>query len=142
VKKFSKTFRGYNPKEVNAFLDNVITQVDKIVNDSKQKDKVIAELQSTINRYKSLETTLNTSIVAAQENSDRIRQMAKQEGDTMVSESRKNANRIISDALIRAEKIQYDAELLKKNIFLFKKRVRGMLEQQIELVDELDKENL
>jgi cell division initiation protein len=112
------------------------------VNDSKQKDKVIAELQSTINRYKSLETTLNTSIVAAQENSDRIRQMAKQEGDTMVSESRKNANRIISDALIRAEKIQYDAELLKKNIFLFKKRVRGMLEQQIELVDELDKENL
>jgi cell division initiation protein len=142
VKKFSKTFRGYNPKEVNAFLDTVITQVDKIVNDSKQKDTIITELQNTINRYKSLETTLNTSIVAAQENNDRIRQMAKQEGDTLVSESRKNANRIISDALIRAEKIQYDAELLKKNIFLFKKRVRGMLEQQIELVDELDKENL
>jgi cell division initiation protein len=142
VKKFSKSFRGYNPKEVNDFLDTVITQVDKIVNESKQKDTIIADLQNTINKYKAIENTLNTSIVAAQENGERLRLMAKQEGEAIVSESRKNANRIISDALVRAEKVQYDAEVLKKNIFLFKKRVRGMLEQQLELVDELDKENL
>jgi len=60
----------------------------------------------------------------------------------IINESRRNANKIISDSLSRAEKLQYDAELLKKNISLFKKRVRTMLEQQIELVDDLDKDNL
>jgi cell division initiation protein len=66
--------------------------------------------------------------------------MAKQEADMVISESRRNANKIISDSLVRAEKLQYDAEVLKKNISLFKKRVRTTLEQQIELIDDMDKE--
>ncbi len=142
MRKFNKTFRGYNPKEVNLFLDDVIKQIDKIITESKQKDKIISDLKHTIERYKSLETTINTSIVAAQENGERLRQLAKQEGESIVSESRKNANRIINDALVRAEKVQYDAEVLKKNIQLFKKRVRNMLEQQIELVDDLENTNI
>ena len=142
MRKFSKSFHGYNPKEVNTFLDSVILQLEKIINESKQKDKVISDLQGTIAKYKSIEHTLNTSIISAQENTERIRQMAKQEGETIISESRRNANRIISDALVRAEKVQYDAEVLKKNIGLFKRRMRTMLEQQIDLVEEMDKEEL
>lgn len=145
MKKFSKSFYGYNPDEVNVFLDSVISQVEKIINESKtkdillsEKDKTILELQNTVNRYKGIESTLNHSIISAQEQTDRIRQLAKQESDILISESRKNANRIISDALNRAEKVQYNAEILKKNIALFKKKVRIMLEQQLELVDELE----
>lgn len=138
--KFRKSFRGYDTKEVNEFLDGIISQVEKIVVDLKNKDNAILLLQETISKYKSIEHTLNTSIVNAQENGERIRQMAKQEADMVISESRRNANKIISDSLVRAEKLQYDAEVLKKNISLFKKRVRTTLEQQIELIDDMDKE--
>ncbi len=138
--KFRKSFRGYDTKEVNEFLDGIISQVEKIVVDLKNKDNAILLLQETISKYKSIEHTLNTSIVSAQENGERIRQMAKQEADMVISESRRNANKIISDSLVRAEKLQYDAEVLKKNISLFKKRVRTTLEQQIELIDDMDKE--
>lgn len=138
--KFRKSFRGYDTKEVNEFLDGIISQVEKIVVDLKNKDNAILLLQETISKYKSIEHTLNTSIVNAQENGERIRQMAKQEADMVISESRRNANKIISDSLARAEKLQYDAEVLKKNISLFKKRVRTTLEQQIELIDDMDKE--
>ncbi len=139
--KFRKSFRGYDSTEVNEFLDGIISQVEKIVSDLKDKDKTILSLQDTLSKYKSIEHTLNVSVINAQENGERIRQMAKQEADMIISESRRNSNKIISDSLVRAEKLQYDAELLKKNISLFKKRVRTMLEQQIELVDEMDKEN-
>ncbi|MDD4027812.1 MAG: DivIVA domain-containing protein [Bacilli bacterium] len=142
MNKFNKTFRGYDPTEVNKFLDDIILQIEKIVKESKEKDRVIFELNDTISKYKTLEHTLNTSVINAQENAERLRQIAKQESDMIINESRRNANKIISDSLSRAEKLQYDAELLKKNISLFKKRVRTMLEQQIELVDDLDKDNL
>jgi cell division initiation protein len=145
MRKFNKALYGYDPKEVNSFLDSVIVQVEKIINDSKKKDasiierdKVILELQNTVNRYKSMESTLNSSLLSAQENNERIRQMTKQESETIIGESRRNANRIISDALTRAERVQYDAELLKKNITLFKRRVKTMLEQQLQLVDDMD----
>lgn len=142
MNKFSKSFRGYNPIEVNKFLDDIISQIEKIVSESKEKDRIIINLKDTISKYQTLEHTLNTSVINAQENAERLRQIAKQESEMIINESRRNANKIISDSLTRAEKLQYDAELLKKNISLFKKRVRAMLEQQIELVDDLDKENL
>lgn len=39
MKKFNITFRGYNPTEVNAFLDDVILKLEKIISDSKEKMK-------------------------------------------------------------------------------------------------------
>lgn len=89
-----------------------------------------------------MENNLNNSILEAQKNVEYIKRVAKSEGDAIISEARKNANRIISDALIRAEKTQYEAELLKKNVNLFKSRVRVMLNQQLDLIDDLDKEIL
>lgn len=142
MKKFNKSLMGYNPNEVNSFLDSVINQVEKIIEESKEKDKKISDLKLSVERYKSIENTLNQSILSAQESTERLKQIAKQESDNIISESRRNANRIISDSLLRAEKIQYEAETLKKNINLFKKRMRNMLEQQIDLVEDMDKENI
>jgi cell division initiation protein len=145
MRKFNKTFYGYDPNEVNSFLDSVIAQVEKIIDESKKKDesiilkdKIILELQNTVNRYKTMESTINSSLLSAQENNERIRQMTKQESENIIGESRRNANRIISDALTRAERVQYDAELLKKNITMFKRRMKTMLEQQLQLVDDMD----
>ena len=48
MKKFNKTFRGYNPKEVNAFLDEVIVKLEKIISDSKKKDEIAIAKDKTI----------------------------------------------------------------------------------------------
>lgn len=148
MKKFNIIFRGYNPREVNAFLDDVILKLEKIISDSKRKDdlmiskdKKIEELQNELIRYKQIESTLNTTIISAQTNNERIRLAAKQEGDIIINESRKNANKIISDALFRAEKVQYRAELLKKNISVYKKRMRTMLENQLNIIDDMDNDD-
>ena len=45
MEKFNRTLRGYDPIEVNQFLDQVIRQVERMVNDIKVKDARIAELE-------------------------------------------------------------------------------------------------
>ena len=37
MEKFNRTLRGYDPVEVNAFLDQVIGQVEKMVSEVKLK---------------------------------------------------------------------------------------------------------
>ena len=39
MEKFNRTLRGYDPEEVNAFLDKVIGQVEQMVNEIRDKDK-------------------------------------------------------------------------------------------------------
>ncbi len=149
MQKFKRSLSGYNINEVNAFVDDVIKQVEAIIKEENRiksdiisKDNRIRELEGTVQRYKSVEQQLNASIINAQENGEYIKRLAKSEGDAIISEARKNANRIVSDALIRAERTEYEAQMLKKNINLFKSRVRTMLNQQMDIIEDLDKEIL
>lgn len=152
MEKFSKTLHGYNPKEVNAFLDEVIIHVDKLVKEKnflvkeiKEKDLLVSELNSDkkelldhIARYQNIEMTMNKAIVAAQDSGEQIRQIARQERDMIINEARSNANRIVSDALIRAEKTEIETVQLRKNITVFKRRLRSIIESQLEVVDDIE----
>lgn len=149
MKKFKRSFNGYNVDEVNAFIDDVIRRIESILKEEEQikreiigKDNKIKELEYTLEHYKSIENELNSSINTAQDHAEYIKRLANSERDAIINEARKNANRIISDALIRAEKTEYQAQTLKKNINLFKSRVRTMLNQQLDIIDDLDKEEL
>lgn len=149
MEKFKRSLNGYNVDEVNAFIDDVIKKVELIIEEEKKikkdiisKDKQIASLQETILRYKEMEQQLNTSILNAEKNGEYIKRVAKFESDAIIREAKKNANRIVSDALIRAEKTEYETEVLKKNVNLFKSKIRVMLTNQLEIVDEMDKEIL
>ena len=46
MEKFNRALRGYDPEEVNAFLDQVITQVEKMIADGKEKDMKLVKLES------------------------------------------------------------------------------------------------
>ena len=39
--KFKKTIYGYDPEEVNAYLDEIISLVEKMVASNKEKNKEI-----------------------------------------------------------------------------------------------------
>ena len=147
--KFKRSLNGYNIEEVNAFIDDIIKKVEVILEEEKQikheiqlKDIKIKDLEQVVEHYKGIEKQMNTSIITAEESGEYIKRLAKSERDAIIEDARKNANRIISDALIRAEKIEYKTELLKKNIVSYKNRVRTMLNQQLDIIDDLDEEIL
>ncbi len=148
MEKFSRTVRGYDPDEVNAFLDKVISQVEAMVNEINDKDRKIKELQEQLEdnnglkdkleQYERMEETLNKAILMAQKTSDQIKVNAHKESETVMEDAKRNANRIINEALLKAEKIENESNLLKRNTTIFKKRVREIVETQLEIVDELD----
>lgn len=138
MKKFKRSLRGYNVKEVNAFVNEVVSQVEKMVNEIKEKDLKIQALNATLIKYKNMEETLNKSIVMAQETSEQMKKMARIEGETIINDAKKNANKIVNDALNRAAKIESESAILKKNIQIFKTRIKNIVEQQLQIIEEID----
>ena len=149
MKEFARTANGYDPSEVNAFLDQVIDQIEKIVGELKAKDAKIKELEEKgtdvdkikekLEQYQRMENTLNNAILMAQKTSDQIKANAYRESELIVDEAKKNANRFVNEALLRAEKIEMESAMLKRNVTLFKRRLRGLIEQQLEMVDDIEK---
>lgn len=157
--KFNRTLRGYDPDEVNNFLDKVIKQVEKMITDLKEKDKQIAlrdekiaELTKMVNstghmrdklaQYERMEATLNRAIIMAQKTSDQIKANAHRESEIILEDAKKNASRIVNESLMRAEKTEMEANMLKRNVNIFKRKLKDILETQLELVEDIEKVDL
>ncbi len=152
MEKFNRILRGYDPEEVNGFLDKVIARVEDMVSEIEKKDKEIEDLKKQIEdvtslkeklaQYERMEDTLNRAILMAQKTSDQLKVAAHRESEIVLDDAKKNANRIVNEALIRAEKIENDAITLKRNVDVFKRRLKGIIESQLEVIDEIDKIDL
>ena len=138
MEKFSTSFTGYKKEEVNAFVADVIKQVESMIGDMKDKDVEIEQLKQSLEKYKNMEQTFNKALLMAEDTSNQIRRLARDESATIIADARKNASRIVNEALIQAEKTQAESAQLKRNIITFKRRLRTILESQLDLVDDIE----
>lgn len=138
MEKFTTSKDGYNKNEVNKFVNDVIIEVESMISKLKEKDRKIEELTKTIEKYNNIELTLNKTILMAENTSNEMKKLAKEEAENLISDAKKNASRIVNEALLEAEKTQIESIRLKKNIVIFKKKLKIILENQIDMVNEID----
>ena len=143
MKRFSIVQNGYDIDEVNRFIDIVIRRLEKLDNENKS---YLKEIEILNNKLKEKDTTPNIDISKTlqtlEEVSNKVRSNAKEEARLIVEEARKNANAIINEALVEAARTENEASLLKKNITVYKNRVKNILKSQLEIAEELDKVEL
>lgn len=138
MEKFDVVFRGYDKEQVTKALDGIIKNYEVLLNKSKATETENLRLLSKLEHYEKLESTLNKAIFTAEETCEKIRTLARQEADSMLQEARRNSNRIINDALMKAEKAEDDIERLRRNVRFFKKRLKTIVESQLQVIDEIE----
>ncbi len=138
MEKFSYEANGYNRVEVNRFVQEVIDQTEGIITKCKRQNAEIEKLKAEIEHYKSLEETLKMAIIKAEETGDNIKRVAREEGEMIVTDAKHNASRIVNEALLKAEKIEQNRETLEKNMKIFKRKLKLILEQQMAVAEEIE----
>ena len=139
MKKFDTVFRGYDKTQVHQFLDNVIKNYELLLDKSKKTEEENKLLKEQIAYYQRIEDTMNRAIYTAESAGDQIKSSARREANTLINDARRNANRIINDALLKAERAQNHADQLKRNTNILKRRLRQIIENQLEVIEEMDK---
>ncbi len=142
MERFSTSLTGYRKDEVNKFVADCVKQVESMLDSLKAKDLEIEKLKNDLEKYKTLEETLNKAILMAEDTASGMRRMASDEGARIINEAKKNASRIVNEALMEAENTQNETAQLKRNIITFKRRLRTILESQLDLVDDIDHINM
>ena len=136
--KFSYESNGYNKNEVNKFVDDVIMHTEDIIKRVKTQNEEIIKLKADIERYKKQEETLKNALYKAEEASNNIKKEALNERNMIIVDAKRNASRIVNDALVRAERIEMKADTLERNIRIFKKKLKLIVEQQLSVVEEIE----
>ena len=132
------SFYGYNKNEVNDFLNNVTKEYEDMLNKLKKTADEKAKLESELEQYKSIETSLRRTLALAEESNQTIRKSANDESIAILEDAKKNASRIINDALIRAQKIQDDADKIKLDTIKYRNKAINILKEQKEILDKYE----
>ena len=138
MEKFSYEANGYNRNEVNKFVGDVIRETEGIITRVKKQNTEIEDLKKELMHYKEIEDTLKSAIMKAEETGDNIKRMAREESEMIVTDAKHNASRIVNEALLKAEKIEANADLVERNMRIFKRKLKAIVEQQMAIVDEIE----
>ena len=136
--KFNYEANGYNRSEVNKFVNDVIKETEGIIRKCKEQKKEIADLKEKLSHYEDLENTLKQSLINAEKTADNVKRLAREEADIIVSDAKHNASRIVGESLLKARKIETAADTLEKNVKIFKRKLKIIVEQQMAVVEEIE----
>lgn len=140
---FEKVVRGYRPEDVESFMEKIADEFEALANEKQEIESQLYILAESIERYKTEEEAIKTTLINAQKL-----------GESIIAESRQKAEAILKDANIRKNDIlasaheefaMYEENLarIKKETNDFKINVLSMYKEHIESlskVPELPKE--
>lgn len=135
-KEFKRTLRGYEPKEVDIFLDDINSDYEKLYRENIELKDKIGMLTDQIRQYNNLEETLKSTLVLAQSTADDVTGSARKKAELIVEDAELRAQNLIREAMEEVRNINVEYESLSKEMFLFKAKYKSFIQAQLISIEE------
>ena len=122
---FRVTFRGYDREEVNRFLEEVAQTVESLNRDNAALRERVAMTEQQVAELKRTETTLSSTLVAAQSLADDVKHSAQRDAELIVKEAELKAGELFRQARVELAETHRDLSLLHKQRLLMVERMRA-----------------
>lgn len=140
--EFKKTFRGLDPIEVETFLEMVAEEFEALIGEKNNLSDAVLKLQTQLGDYQSVEKTLKETLVNAQQTINESRENSQRQAELIVHEAELKAEQILENAKLRLAKLKNDLVLVKAQKDSFARRLRHLLDSQLDLIGVLELDDL
>ena len=137
MQRFSCENNGYNRHEVNQFVEHIISQTETLISNAKLQKKEIENLNEILNHYKNIENSLNAAIFKAEKACEIMVKIASEKATTIINDAKNNADIIVNEALLKAEKIENDNQKLERNARKLEQKMKLIIEHQLLVAEEI-----
>lgn len=132
---FKQTFRGYDPYAVRAFLEELAKQDEELIRQNNEFATEIKGLKQLLEKYVSIERTLNETLMTAQKLSDDAKISAQKEAELIIKDAQIRADRYEDESRQRVNTLEGEVMALRNQRDTFLARFKSILKTQLELVD-------
>jgi len=139
---FKKVLRGYDPIEVETFLEMVAEEFEYL---NKQKNDLsddVLRLKTQLRDYQEVEKTFKESLMNAQQTINQSRENSKRESDLVIKEAEVKAEKILETTKRQLIDLKNQLMVVKAQKDSFAKRLRHLLESQVELLSVLEMDDI
>ena len=140
-KKFSKQMvNGYNVDEVDEFLDDLTQDYEKLYKDSTESKSKIDELNNSLEKYKNIEATLQSTLVMAQSTAEEVKNVAQKKAEQIVNDAQLAARSSVEELNAEIAGKKRELEEVKKQLDVYKAKMEALLISQLEIIKDINKE--
>ncbi len=136
--EFRKTLRGFDPIEVQTFLEMVAEEYERLLEENKQVNQQLVELRTKLADYQETEKTLRETLLNVQEVKKQSEESSRRQADLIIKEAELKAMEIIENARKQARQMRDEVSMLRTQKESFINRLRQILLSQIELLSVLE----
>ncbi len=141
-KKFSKQMmNGYSVEEVDDFLDDLTVDYTKNYKEITELKDKISELEKSLEHYKTIEATLQNTLIMAQSTAEDVKNVAKQQADQIINEARGSALKQANELDNEISTKKRELEDIKKQFDIYKAKMESLLISQLELLKDVNKDD-
>ncbi len=141
-KRFArKRVNGYSVAEVDEFLDELTIDYEKLYKENTALNDKIDELNNSLVQYRTIENTLQNTLLMAQSTAEDVKNIAKQQADQIVADAQVNARKQVDVLETEIKEKRKELEELQRQFDIYKAKMESLLISQLELLKDVNNDN-
>jgi cell division initiation protein len=136
--EFKKIIRGYDPVEVDTFMDMMAAEFEDCLRQQKDMREKVVELEVQLKDYRHIEKSLQQTLLQAQEATGRTYESARKEAELIVREAEQKAAKIVEQANTDLGRANNDLTELRSRRESLIGRLRVLLSSELDLIRTLE----
>jgi cell division initiation protein len=137
--KFKTRIRGFDVREVDAFLEQVANIVEALQRSHKDMQEEVRRLELEIQGYRKREETFKRALLNSQKVLDQMKDNARKSAELIIAEAEVKAEKILNNAHNRLAQLHEDISELKRQRTQIEVQIGSIVEAHSKLL-ELSKE--
>lgn len=140
--QFKKGLRGYDKDEVNAFLNTLSQEWERLLEEHKRTKQDLERTQASLDSLKQVESALHKTLLQAEETSKSTVENAKKDAELKLQESEAKAREIVKGAMDERSRIEMQINELvaRRNEIL--QQLKSYLLAQTERLQTFEKQEM
>lgn len=132
---FEKKMRGYDPDEVQSFLEKLANDLDELQKENENLKAELAQANEQVAEYKKIEKNLQDTLLKAQDTSSKSLESAKKQAALLIKEAELKASQIIEKARENTNEIRSAVLNLREEKDLIISKLKAIVNSQSNLLE-------
>lgn len=139
-RRFKLRFRGFDVKEVDAFLEEVAADFTRLDNENARLKTKIRRLGQTYQELKNHDETLKETIAGTRKVIEHLNQNARKSAEVIIMEAEAKAGKLLNRTQTRLAQLHQDISELKRQRIQIETQIRSIIDTHGKLLDTSQKE--
>ena len=136
-KEFKRGFRGYSEEDVDAFMESIADDYEKVYREYCELTERCDTLQDKLTQYEKMESTMNSTLMLAQQTAENVKVTARKEAELILQEASNKKKQMLNETTMSLQSSQQELDKVVAQTRAFREKCRAILTSQLRLLDDM-----